>query len=109
MALPAALLVAWELSTRLGWVNTRLLVPPDAGFADGPGGAARGRAVATARRESRRDLGGAALGALFGIIVGSIMGVSRLWERVIGPTFHAAKQVAIFGLDPADERLARHR
>jgi sulfonate transport system permease protein len=47
-----------------------------------------------------RDLGGAALGTLFGIAVGSLMGTSRLGERVLGPSFHAAKQVAIFAWIP---------
>jgi sulfonate transport system permease protein len=97
---PAALIVVWELSTRFGLVNTRLLVRPTL-------------VLQTALQELRdgglgpqlvaslgRDLGGAALGSLFGVLAGSLMGVSRVWERVLGPTFHAAKQVAIFAWIP---------
>jgi sulfonate transport system permease protein len=100
LLLPALLLVAWELSTRYQLVNVRLLVRPS-------------QVVATFLRELRegdllsqlgaslaRDVGGAALGGLFGIAVGTAMGVSRFWDRLLGSTFHAAKQVAIFAWIP---------
>jgi sulfonate transport system permease protein len=48
----------------------------------------------------RRDLTGFTLGSLAGVVVGSVMGLSRLADRLVGPTFHAAKQVAIFAWIP---------
>jgi len=98
--LPLVLIVAWELSTRLGLVNTRLLVPPTRVLAAAWRELQQGGIVAPLAASLGRDLGGAALGSLLGVLVGSIMGVSRRWEHVLGPSFHAAKQVAIFAWIP---------
>jgi sulfonate transport system permease protein len=100
LLLPIALVVAWELSTRFGLVNTRLLVRPTLVFETALGELREGGLLPQLLASLGRDLGGAALGSLFGVLAGSIMGVSRPWERVIGPTFHAAKQVAIFAWIP---------
>jgi sulfonate transport system permease protein len=47
-----------------------------------------------------RDLGGALLGSVVGVAIGSLMGLSRIWERLLGSSFHSAKQVAIFAWIP---------
>ena len=99
-ALPLLLIVLWELLTRFGLVNTRLLVPPTRVIAAGWRELAEGGIVAPLAASLARDLGGAAIGSLFGIAVGSVMGVSRRWEHLLGPSFHAAKQVAIFAWIP---------
>jgi sulfonate transport system permease protein len=95
-----ALLIAWELSTRFGLVNTRLLVRPSLVVERGWRELNEGGLVPQLAASIARDLGGAAVGTIFGALAGSVMGVSRLWERVLGPTFHAAKQVAIFAWLP---------
>jgi sulfonate transport system permease protein len=100
LVLPILLVIAWELSTRFGLVNTRLLVRPSlvaqrAWLELNEGGLLPQLAASVAR-----DLGGAALGSLCGLLLGSVMGVSRLWERLFGSSFHAAKQVAIFAWLP---------
>ena len=100
LVLPVLLLATWELLTRYHLVNLRLLVEP-------------GRVVATFLRELRegellsqlgaslaRDLGGATLGSAAGILVGTAMGTSRFYDRLLGSSFHAAKQVAIFAWIP---------
>ena len=100
LVLPVLLLATWELLTRYHLVNVRLLVEP-------------GRVVATFLRELRegellsqlgaslaRDLGGATLGSAAGILVGTAMGTSRFYDRLLGSSFHAAKQVAIFAWIP---------
>jgi sulfonate transport system permease protein len=100
LVLPSLLLVAWELLTRYQLVNLRLLVQPS-------------KVVDTFLRELRdgellsqlgaslaRDLGGAALGSIAGILVGTAMGTSRFYDRLLGSSFHAAKQVAIFAWIP---------
>jgi sulfonate transport system permease protein len=100
LVLPIALLVGWELSTRFRWVNTRLLVRPDQVLAVAWQELGQGQLLTQLAYSIARDLGGALLGALVGILVGTIMGVSRVGDRLLGPSFHAAKQVAIFAWIP---------
>lgn len=100
LVLPILLVVAWELSTRFGLVNTRLLVRPSLVVARAWRELAEGGLLPQLGASLARDLGGAAIGSLFGVLAGSLMGVSRLGERVLGPSFHAAKQVAIFAWLP---------
>jgi sulfonate transport system permease protein len=100
LLLPSLLVVAWELSTRFGLVNTRLLVRPSLVLERAWREVAEGGLWSQLAASLGRDLGGAALGSIFGVVLGSSMGVSRLWERVFGPSFHAAKQVAIFAWIP---------
>jgi sulfonate transport system permease protein len=47
-----------------------------------------------------RDLAGFFAGSFAGLLVGAVMGASRTSERLVGPTFHAAKQVAVFAWIP---------
>ncbi len=100
LLLPILLVVAWELSTRFGLVNTRLLVRPSLVAERAWRELEEGGLLPQLAASLGRDLGGAALGSIFGVALGSVMGVSRLWERVFGPSFHAAKQVAIFAWIP---------
>jgi sulfonate transport system permease protein len=100
LQLPLGLLVLWELLTRFQLVNAGILVRPSLVLETALREAREGQLVSQIGASIARDLGGAALGTLFGVIVGSLMGVSRLWDRVLGPSFHAAKQVAIFAWIP---------
>jgi sulfonate transport system permease protein len=98
--LPVAFIALWFTATQLHWVNTRLIVPP-AGV------------VSTAFTELQkpdfhvgvalslwRDLAGFAIGALAGVAVGTLIGVSRLADKLIGPTFHTARQISLFAWLP---------
>jgi sulfonate transport system permease protein len=100
LVLPVLLLVAWELSTRYHLVNLRLLVRPSLVVETFIREVKEGNLFSQLWSSIARDLGGALLGSLAGILVGSGMGVSRFWNRVLGPSFHAAKQVAIFAWIP---------
>jgi sulfonate transport system permease protein len=100
LVLPLALVAVWELSTRYGLVNTRLLVPPTLVVQRALAEFREGALFSQLAASLVRDLGGAALGSAFGVLVGSVMGVSRIGERLLGPSFHAAKQVAIFAWIP---------
>jgi sulfonate transport system permease protein len=100
LVLPIVLLVAWDLLTRFQLVNTRLLVRPEKVFAVAYSELTENALVTQLGYSVARDLGGALLGTLFGIAVGTIMGTSRVGDRLLGPSFHAAKQVAIFAWIP---------
>jgi sulfonate transport system permease protein len=100
LVLPALLLAAWWLVGHYHLANEHLLAPP-------------GRVLAEARRLVRgadfwtnlgaslgRNLAGLVLGATAGLATGAALGLSRTIDRLFGPTFHAAKQVAIFAWIP---------
>jgi sulfonate transport system permease protein len=48
----------------------------------------------------RRMLVGFLVGSAVGIVLGSIMGASRIADRLIGPLFHAIRQVPLLGWIP---------
>jgi sulfonate transport system permease protein len=100
LVLPLLLIGAWELSTRFGWVNTRLVVPPTRVLQTALRELTSGELLGHLLSSLARDLGGALLGSVAGIAIGSLLGLSRIWERLLGSSFHAAKQVAIFAWIP---------
>lgn len=100
LVLPLALLAAWELATRHQLVNPRLLVPPSRVFATFASEFRDGALLTQLGASLARDLSGATLGTLAGVVIGVLMGCSRLGERLLGATFHGAKQVAIFAWIP---------
>ena len=100
LVLPALLLVLWELATRYHLVNLRLLVRPSLVLATFLRELREGELLGQLGASLARDLAGAVLGSAVGVLVGSAMGVSRFWNRLLGSSFHAAKQVAIFAWIP---------
>jgi sulfonate transport system permease protein len=99
-ALPAALLAAWTAVAHLAIVDPNLLPSPrtvldtareylsGAGFLD---------AVAASLS---RAFAGYAIATGAGVAIGVLLGVSRRAERLIGPSFHAWRQVAVFAWIP---------
>jgi sulfonate transport system permease protein len=98
--LPFALLLAWTALTQLKLVNPHLVVGPERVFTRLLSELREGELVTQLLASLRRDLLGFTIGSLAGIVVGSAMGLSRSCDRVFGPSFHAAKQVAIFAWIP---------
>jgi len=47
-----------------------------------------------------RDLSGFTVGAIAGVIVGVLLGFSRLADNLIGPTFHTLRQISLFAWLP---------
>jgi len=100
LVVPALLIVVWETLTRLHLANARLLVPPEQVVKSAVAFVRGGDLFGNLKASLVRDLTGFAFGSAAGLLVGSIMGTSRLSERLIGPSFHAAKQVALFAWIP---------
>jgi sulfonate transport system permease protein len=98
--LPLAVLLVWDLVTRFKLVNSLLVARPAAVLEVLVEQWREGDLVPQLLASLRRDLTGFVLGSLGGVAVGSLMGLSRLADRLVGPTFHAAKQVAIFAWIP---------
>ena len=100
LVLPLALLAAWWAVTAFGWVNTRLIVPPLGVLETAVKTLGQGDFYSGVLASLLRDLGGYTLGALAGIAVGTLIGVSRWAERLIGPTFHTLRQISLFAWLP---------
>jgi sulfonate transport system permease protein len=100
LALPVLLAVAWWLSGRFHLVNEHLLVPPGKVLAEGRRTIAEGGLWRDLGASIARDLTGLAIGAFAGLLVGAALGLSRLFDRLVGPSLQAIKQVAIFAWIP---------
>jgi sulfonate transport system permease protein len=95
-----AVLVAWLVATRAAHANPNLLPAPETVIATAretlaDAGLWRGVAASVAR-----TFAGFAIAAGAGLALGTLLGVSRLADRLVGPTFHAWRQVAVFAWIP---------
>lgn len=95
-----ALLAGWEAASRSGLVDPKLL--PSLLTVAGRAGQelAEGRLAVDVAASLARDIAGFTIGSLAGILVGLLLGLSRLADRLIGPSFNAVKQIAIFAWIP---------
>lgn len=100
LVLPIAFVIVWYAVTALELVNTKLIVPPAGVAAQGLKELANGSFYLGIGLSLWRDLSGFTLGALAGIAVGALIGVSHLADKVIGPTFHTARQISLFAWLP---------
>ena len=86
---PVALLLLWELASRLGWIDVRVFSSPSEVGAQGATMAADGSlAEHTLATLARLSIGGV-IGALLGVGVGLLMGTSLALNAALGPTFSA--------------------
>jgi sulfonate transport system permease protein len=99
-AFPAALIALWWLATTLHWVDTRILVSPWATLGTAWHLVTGGMLWDGLGHSLLRDISGFALGSAAGLLLGSLLGSSRLADGAVGPTFHAYKQVALFAWIP---------
>jgi sulfonate transport system permease protein len=100
LMLPLFLLLAWVVVCRYGLVNAHILVAPRAVWETAKAQIESGDLWSHLQASLARDLGGFAIGSVLGLVVGGAMGLSRLFDKLVGPTFHAAKQVALFAWIP---------
>jgi len=100
LVLPLLALVAWRLALQWKLVNPLLLAPPDRVLVRAVDAAKSGELLEHVLASVQRDLLGFAIGTIAGILVGGLMGSIRMADRLLGPTFHAFKQVAIFAWIP---------
>jgi sulfonate transport system permease protein len=98
--LPGLVLGLWALAAQRHWVNPLIAPAPNVVLARALTALREGEIFGPLLASLRRDLLGFALGSLAGVALGGAMGASRWADRLIGPTFHAWKQVAIFAWIP---------
>ncbi|MEY4581235.1 MAG: hypothetical protein RL701_5938 [Pseudomonadota bacterium] len=97
---PIAILTLWRTAVQHRWVNPLLLAPPEKVITRLATEINEGELFSQILASVQRDLIGFAIGAGIGVLLGGLLGASKWADRVIGPTFHAYKQVAIFAWIP---------
>jgi len=100
LVIPVLLIAVWWFVTQYKLVNTFLVAGPEKVISSAITHYREGAIVEPLLASLRRDLLGFAIGSLVGVVVGGAMGMSRLADRLLGPSFHAAKQVALFAWIP---------
>ena len=100
LVLPALLLLVWQLVTQSGAVDTRIIVPPSAVLESGWNTLIGGELWEGLKASLFRDISGFLLGALAGIGLGVLLGVSRFADDFLGPTFHGLKHISLFAWVP---------
>ncbi len=98
--LPVGFIALWVIATQNHWVNTKLIVPPQGVLTTAIKELANPTFYAGVGLSLWRDLSGFTLGALAGVAVGALLGMSRLADKLIGPTFHTARQISLFAWLP---------
>ncbi|MFN8520139.1 MAG: ABC transporter permease [Chloroflexota bacterium] len=93
LALPAALLVAWQLTTSLGWFTVVQLPSPLMVAQAAVDLFERGLLVKYLAISTQRVVAGFAIGASLGLLFGALTGLSATWDRVFGPTLGAIRAV----------------
>lgn len=100
LTVPLVFIAAWYALSRSGWVDSRLLVAPDRAFAvpfDDPDGRMLWPALAVS---VCRMLAGFTIGAGLGAVLGFVMGLSPLGNRLFGLSFNAVRQITLFAWIP---------
>jgi sulfonate transport system permease protein len=93
VALPLGILLAWQLTTMLGWFSV-VQVPPPAMVAQAAVDLfERGLLVKYVAISVQRVLLGFAIGASLGLALGALTGLSSTWDRFFGSTLAAIRAV----------------
>lgn len=100
LVLPLLLLIAWEASSHLRLVDPRFLPSLEAIAVTGWEEIWSGDLFLHLGASLARNLTGFAIGSVLGIAFGLLLGLSPLAARVAGPSFHAAKQIAVLAWIP---------
>lgn len=99
-ALPGLIILFWWLAYALHWTDSRLFVPVEKVWQTGWRLAAGGDLWIALGVSLLRDMAGFALGAMAGLLIGVLLGLSR-WSRMLfGPTLHTVKQISLFAWIP---------
>jgi sulfonate transport system permease protein len=100
IVLPIVALLLWQIITHYKLANVHLLASPSAVLKSFAQQVKEGELFPQLLASLQRDLSGFALGTFAGLILGSAMGSWRIADRLFGPSFDAAKQVAVFAWIP---------
>ncbi|MBH0236488.1 ABC transporter permease [Methylobrevis albus] len=100
LVIPALIVAGWYVVSESGVGNGYVFVTYDRIWATFAAMVADGTLVASIVGTVLRMAAGFAIGAGFGLLLGLATGLSDLAGRVVSPTFHAVRQIAIFAWMP---------
>jgi sulfonate transport system permease protein len=98
--LPVVFILAWAFTGTTGIAKSVLFVPLDAVIGAIAESIQSGDLPGAAGATIVRAVLGWSLGSLFGFGLGLVLGLSSLGHRMIAPTLHGARQVALFAWIP---------
>ena len=100
LILPMLLVLLWTAATSWQWVNIKLIVPPHLVIDTALTEVTQTDFYIGIALSLWRDVSGFTIGALAGVVIGIVLGVSRLANNLIGPTFHTLRQISLFAWLP---------
>ncbi|WP_328822761.1 ABC transporter permease [Pseudomonas sp. S31] len=100
LLLPLALLGLWQASNSFGWIDSNILTAPLDVLRSLLEGLHDGSLPEALLLSLQRTLAGLFLGASAGLLVGLLLGLSPIAERLFGPSLSALRQVALFAWVP---------
>jgi sulfonate transport system permease protein len=98
--LPAVLLILWQWVSHQGDLASYIFVPLPKIWNSFTGLVASGELWANLNVSLLRTCSGLGIGVTLGVLVGTLMALSRLADRLIGPLYHGVRQVPLLGLVP---------
>lgn len=99
-AVPAVILLAWQVSSWAGWLSTRILPAPLSVAAAAWRMSASGELWEHVRVSALRALSGLAVGGGFGLVMGLLNGSSRLAETAFDTTLQMVRNIPPLALIP---------
>lgn len=98
--LPVAAVLLWWLLSSLDVVNSALLVSPAKVLDTVIDQVASGRLWRALGASLAREATGFAIGTASGLVLGALLGLSALFNRIAGPSFNTFKQISLFAWIP---------
>ena len=98
--LPILLLAAWEIASDSGMVDPRILPSLELVARTAVNQVTHEGLLRNLGASLFRDMVGFTLGALIGIVLGTVLGFSRIADRAFMPSFNGLRQIAILAWIP---------
>jgi sulfonate transport system permease protein len=98
--LPIVAIAVWWLASNQGWSQSGLLVSPEKVAATAWDQITSGKFWRSISASLARNLSGFFIGTALGLMLGCLLGLSSLFERLVGPSFNTFKQISLFAWIP---------
>lgn len=100
LVLPIVAIALWWLAAAQEWVNSALLVSPEDVLATAVAQITSGQVLSALGASLAREFTGFTIGTLGGLALGAFLGLSPLFDRLVGPSFNTFKQISLFAWIP---------